>query len=168
MGEECVLWYYHRRKLTATVFLLECLQGLFGQGYFSAIIFQKSSRGYLPCSTILTSWSLCQTIVKYLTTIPKFGCPWLCGYWAWFFNLSGDSVMYWISLNRLTFLYNKRNMYVLICHLKPWLKEMRVPRSKPLRGPLTSFSDLNTSSNMLHESISALSIFGFGLNMSTT
>ena len=37
-------------------------------------MFQNSCRGYLPCSVILISWSLCLTVLIYLTVVPRFGC----------------------------------------------------------------------------------------------
>lgn len=81
----------------------------FCQGWYSVIMFWNSCGGYWPPSTILISWSLCHTVVKYLTIISTFGCPWLCDYQAWFFSLCGDSVMYLISLNKLIFcVKNKR------------------------------------------------------------
>lgn len=37
-----------------------------------------------------------------------------------------------MSLNKLISPYNERSKYALICNLKPWLKETRVPKSRPL------------------------------------
>ena len=37
-----------------------------------------------------------------------------------------------MSLNKLISPYNERSKYALICNLKPWLKETRVSKSRPL------------------------------------